>query len=54
MAEPLLFSHELNNHQRKFIKMKPTSLTLLVAISFLLINCGNNQAATNETQSANN
>ena len=29
-------------------------MTLLLAISFLLINCGNNKTASNETQSANN
>jgi hypothetical protein len=34
--------------------MKIRSMILLVATSFLLISCGNNKAATNETQSADN
>ena len=33
--------------------MKTQSITFLVAISSLLINCGNNKAATNDTQLTN-
>jgi len=34
--------------------MKPRLITFLIAILFLLTNCGNNKAATKETNSANN
>lgn len=34
--------------------MKSASMTLFVALSSLLINCGNNQAATNDTQLTKN
>jgi PBP1b-binding outer membrane lipoprotein LpoB len=37
-----------------FLKMKSRSLSLLTAFIFLLTSCGNDKAAANETQSADN